>query len=88
MVGSSTVQDDYQLAGMTANSTGFDLGEIFKVATAQIFHATVNDTFPTNPLIALSPSFNRFKLDVFPKSEIQTKMYYGKLACSPITIAR
>lgn len=57
----------------------FDPNVFGNLAGAQIFHASVDDVFPTNPFLSLSPpNFKRTRLGVCLKRKIATCMYYGE----------
>jgi hypothetical protein len=47
----------------------------------QIFHANLDDLFPTQPWLRLNPSLNFYRLTACPRKDIATCMYYGDAGC-------
>lgn len=59
---------------------GFDPNVLGNMLGAQIFHANVDDVFPTNPFLSLSPpNFKRTRLQLCPKESVATCVYYGEM---------
>jgi hypothetical protein len=64
----------------------FDIGSIAERIAALFFHASTSDIFPTTP-ITVSPTNQRFRLDVCSRQDVGKCMYYGEARLGKIKLA-